>query len=386
MIHTCRFKYAVSETSHVVDERSDIWANLLPATRHGEDPGRLQATVGHYFQAATEFLSHHDFKVITTGARVLCGRSMAAREIDNIRICLVKHGTFYHPSQVTVTAKDSSVFHMALNLAVSPQGIQCIDREFAAIESLSRRTSHIPILIGKGEVTTGDGIVCSMFAAQWFDDYHEFHISLDKNEPSVVVWDGSRGHYFLSDQEIGDLYRQAAFIMTCCYNPRSCELIQPWHHAAGDFVVRRDDEGLHVRLITVRQYTSMAEDIPDDPEILVDAALIFLIGLSIRMRLDRVDGIKDTAWAKDLCVPAVVRGFYEGLVHSAPEWVAPFNTFVSDLDESDLMERAHMVIGAYHPDAPDLAVILPRLDEHMILMARALKTQDHPMNTGHAPR
>lgn len=382
----CRFTYSVSDTSHVVDQTSDIWSSHLPASRNPHDSNRSPATVGHYFNAATQFLSENDCDVIKKGARLLCGRTLATHDIDLINICLVKHGTFYHPARVTVTAKDGFVFHLALNLAVSPEGMQCIDRECAALEALMHRTNAVPALIGKGTAAPGGGITCAMFVARWFDDFHEFHISFDGDAPSMVVWDDTRGHHFLSETEISELYRQAAFIMTCCYNIDTCEQIQPWHHAAGDFVVKRDDKGLYVRLITVRQYTPMLEDIPDDPEILVDAALIFLIGLSIRMRLDRVDGIKDTAWAEDLCVAAVVRGFYEGLHHSAPDVEIPFADFVSVLGVPDLTERAMMVIGAYHPDAPDLAVIRPRLGDHMVLLARALKTQHERMEAESGPR
>lgn len=382
----CAFEFSVSDMTRIVDEQSELWAEHLPASRHPGDTERSKATVGHYFRAATGFLSRDRCRVVKAAVHELLDTDIEPEDLDRIHICLVKHGTFYHPSHVIVSLGDGQSVHLALNLAVSDEGRLCIDREYAALETLSGRTTSVPAVYGQGSVTLDEDIQCAMFAARWFEDFHEFHLSMDQGRQTMVVWDDARGHYFLSDDEIADLYRQASSVMTCCYDPGTCEQIQPWHHAAGDFVVRRNEDGLAVRLITVRQYISMFREIPDDPEVFIDAALIFLISLSIRMRLDRIDGIKETAWADDLCVPAVVRGFYEGLEQTAPGLVLPFRNFVADLDEEDLMERAMMVVGAYHPDSPDLAVIHAGQENHVALLTRVLKTQDKRKKNGCDPR
>jgi hypothetical protein len=82
-----------------------------------------------------------------------------------------------------------------------------------------------------------------------------------------------------------------------------CQIF-PWHHAAGDFVIRVDGEKTSVKMITVRDYVPMAgiETEPDSEQAILDALVIFFIHLSVRMRLDRLDGVNEVVWAPDACL------------------------------------------------------------------------------------
>ena len=62
-----------------------------------------------------------------------------------------------------------------------------------------------------------------------------------------------------------EVYRQAAFILTLYYDVETFEQIFPWHHAAGDFVVKADEGAVDVRLVTARQYAPMIEPNDDMP-------------------------------------------------------------------------------------------------------------------------
>ena len=86
-----------------------------------------------------------------------------------------------------------------------------------------------------------------MFLGDWFDGFHEFHLTqqADSDELAMVVWDGATARCLLSEKQAMDLYRKTAMILTACYDPITLCQIFPWHHAAGDFVVRveRDRDG-----------------------------------------------------------------------------------------------------------------------------------------------
>lgn len=359
------FVFSVSDVRNTVDEKTDLWLRHLPSTRHPGDATCSPVTVGDYFTAARRFLSDNDFAVVKTAALDILDQPIEPLDIAGLSICLVKHGTFYHPSRVDIRLGDERRCALVLNLAVSPAGRACIDRECAALRHLAHRTDALPKVYGKDHLTSGAGVDVSLFAARWLDDYHEFHLSREGRGHNILVWDEGRGHYFLSEEEQDDLYRQAALILTRCYNPLTCEQIQPWHHAAGDFVVNKSGHKLDVKLITVRQYTSLFEEVPDDREALVEAAMIFLVNLSIRMRLDREDGIKETLWADDRCLSPVVAGFLEGLGAQDQSLVDLFKAVVLKTPETQWMDVANMLIQSYHPRSPELPVIQEHLANHM---------------------
>lgn len=93
--------------------------------------------------------------------------------------------------------------------------------------------------------------------------------------------------------------------------------IFPWHHAAGDFVVRFRDPGLDVRLVTVRDFRPMFDaGATEAPRWFLEALLLFFLNLTIRMRLDRLDGVGDLVWADQWVLLAAIEGFFQGLVRS----------------------------------------------------------------------
>ncbi len=104
----------------------------------------------------------------------------------------------------------------------------------------------------------------SLFLADWFEGFHEFHLSLDPLDgiQKLVLWDGSPRPNYLSRHQTRHVYIEISKILTLYYNPRTYDQIFPWHHGAGDFVVRVDGDRIEVRLVTVRQYGPLAD--PED--------------------------------------------------------------------------------------------------------------------------
>jgi hypothetical protein len=184
----------------------------------------------------------------------------------------------------------------------------------------------------------------------------------------MALWDSARGRYSLSELQAREIYRQAATILTMYYDVETFEQIFPWHHAAGDFVVQADKKSIEVRLITARQYAPMLE--PSGGVSAHEALLFFLLNLSLRMRLDRFDGVGPVAWADDACVDATVEGFIEGLrVKKRQRWISKhfldeFVKHIRTFTEKDLEDRLEALVGACDQSAPDIPVIRNHLKRH----------------------
>jgi hypothetical protein len=218
-----------------------------------------------------------------------------------------------------------------------------------------------------------------MFLGQWFDGYHEFHISIDPvdKEPKIMVWDDARGRFFLSAGQTKTLYAQASKILTAYYNLESFEQIFSWHHAAGDFVVKTENEELELKLVTVRQYAAIFENqkntptAPGDPQRILQVLLIFFLSLSIRMRLDRLDGIGEMVWSDSIAVEATLIGFLEALsmqpdVQSLPEPpLACFIAYLTSCTAGDLIDLTAAIANRLNPQMPGLALVKKNILPHV---------------------
>ena len=175
----------------------------------------------------------------------------------------------------------------------------------------------LPKVFYKGEVvrhTSKGDATLSHSVQEWFEDYHEWHLSLDDSgRQQITVWDMGKGYRTFSLEEGAEIHRQAAKIITLCYDFRTGRQINPWSHAAGDFVVKVDERSFSVRLTTVRGYEPLPlfrEERSFDPLIRIS---YFFLNLTVRMRLDRLDGIGSVLWAESSILHPVVSGFCEAL-------------------------------------------------------------------------
>ena len=68
-----------------------------------------------------------------------------------------------------------------------------------------------------------------MFLGDWFDGFHEFHLTRrsDSGGPVIRVWDGADCPCLLSKKQAADVYRTASMILTACYDP-----ITTWSNTA----------------------------------------------------------------------------------------------------------------------------------------------------------
>jgi len=371
------FNFFLAEDLTPVTQYDAIWQAHLPSGRNQAANSSDDAiTYCEYFEAIRLFLEKDRFRNLLA-PRATQYSSVTPDDINAIRIIQEKHGAFYHPARLEVDMK-MQCHRFALNVAISDAGLNGINLEYASLRYLNRSFPFhfIPEVYLKGTIALNNGKKSiGIVMAEWLNGYDEFHLSHTANgKLRIVVWDQKKGAWFLPDDRVMELYMKAAEILTCYYNIDTFEQIFPWHHGAGDFILKSESDRLRIKLITVRQYAAMLDfdnGNQKSDEIRMEALLLFLLNLSIRMRLDRIDGVGDIAWANDTAVEGVLKGFFSALALKSAanqitdSFVCQFHEYLASQTESGLYELATSIISTYHPQAPDIPVIQRNLDDHI---------------------
>jgi len=386
--------YFLYDTTTPVDADHPSWQQPLPLSRHLTDKNDdLSISHGEYFLAIRRFLENNHFDIIARALGRRLQKKVKTADINEIRVCLAKHGEFYHPARLEVSVGQQST-DFVLNVAVSDNGIQTLHEEYHSLKRLNDEftPSFIPRVYGFGEIKAAGHRKIPLFLGDWLENYHEFHISGDPtgDAANIRVWDGDENRALLSADQQVEIYRQAARILTYYYNVESFEQIFAFHHAAGDFIVRFDNGGIDLKLITVRRYASLLrnqdnlENGNPDVETILQALLLFFLGLSIRMRLDRIDGVGDIVWADSLAVAATLEGFFEGLIlkpriPSLPDTIDRcFAYFLSLCSGEDIGNLCRSVVHAMDPRDPEAAFIMQNIDEHITSLTRSIEQFFNP--------
>ncbi len=324
-----------------------------------------------YFYVIRDFILQDSFAPLVQAASRMLDAEIAPHDLKKAVVRSEKHGAHYHPASVEAFFHQGRI-KICLNVAVHESGNYQLEHEAEVLGLLHHKFGlpHLPRPYYQGRFN-------SMFflVAEWFEGYHEFHLSLDHaGRQRLKLWDYDHGPKFLSPEQCFEIYRRIAFILTSYYDPESTAQIYPWHHAAGDFVAGiREQEGLpaqvRVRLTTARGYTSLVDMTAGTPSGSLIGLFHFFLNLSIRMRLDRLDGVGESAWADDLCLEAFVRGFFDvfksspgsgSLLPSADYFLEVLRSF-----SPGELRRACLPILETCQETEDLPIILPHLDEHI---------------------
>jgi hypothetical protein len=382
-----RFSYFISPLETPVSQNSDIWLQPLPLSRHcSGEKSEISLGHGEYFQAIRNFFENDGNEIVCRALTRRLQQDVKAHDIREIHICLVKHGEFYHPVRIEVLAHHQKIFFV-LNVAVSETGIKAINKEYHCLIKLNDEfpICFLPEVFGFGEVaSTGDHKI-RMFLGHWFEGYNEFHVSRDPldNRNKILVWDDIRRRCYLSLKQSAELYRQAARILTYYYNVESFEQIFPWHHGAGDFVVKNDKADLDLKLISARGYAPLftnpnrLKNGEKDTELILQALLIFFLNISIRMRLDRYDGVGDIVWADGPVVQSTLDGVMDGLalkqsVASMPALDNCFRYYLSVCTKEDLYELSNALVETFDRRAPEVQIVQQHLKEHVEELSRVI--------------
>lgn len=309
-----------------------------------------------------------------------------AGAIQSVDIISEKHGSDYHPARIAVHGEDS-VFSLVVNVAMTVRGKLRLEEDFRLLQRLRGKyqTDCVPRVYFMGEQAACDendhDSPMLMFLAEWFDGYHEFHVSAraENDVRQVILWDMDRGYAVLGEDETHEVFRQAAVILTLFYDTQTFEEIYPWHHASGDFVVGRKAGKIDVRLITVRQYAPRPVFTEHSENNRILALGLFLANLTVRMRLDRLDGVGDVAWLDEQCVKATTQGFLDGMKQKIaagdcdPEFFDRFLHTMQSLPVPELVDLFRAVVESYDPAAPDTPVVTERLVDHVFQVHRCFQ-------------
>lgn len=241
--------------------------------------------------------------------------AVRVEQIGAIRLNLEKHGAFYHPIRVEVRLTNDQFFNLVLNGAVSEPGHTLVQKEFDLISNMVKtRANWIPEMFGCGGVEMY-GMKSSFLLGEWLEGFHEFHLTEDNKRRQVVIWKANGRCDYADESFFFPVYRKIAYILALYYDPETFCQIWPWHHAAGDFIVKKDTGGYDVRLITVRGYRNLTEFDPLSSEssyFFWPAMLFFFLNLTLRVRLDRLNGTGKPVLVDEKVIPFIIDGFFEG--------------------------------------------------------------------------
>jgi hypothetical protein len=373
-----QFYYFLSNDEHPVTKNLPLWNAAIPlsrtaAFRKPRAPEDSSITYAEYFKAVVDFLAARSFKAVHKAVSSVLNRKIHPNALAEIRIYLAKHGAFYHPAKiVTLVEKRQVVF--VLNVAISAVGREYMAGECHHLRRLDKTYwfGFTPKIYAYGCVQIDSDRQVRMFLGEWFEGYHEFHVTEEKDRHirRIAVWDPQKGKFFLSKAQATKLYEEASTILTAYYNLESYEQIFSWHHAAGDFVVNLSAAEPKVKLVTVRRYEALFNERDDDPAARVNALLLFLLNMSIRMRIDRIDGVGELSWTDDFVMEGILRGFFKGLRLAAikaavPDtFIATFKAFLKAVPENDFFELFHAIMERMGPANPDQAVVRSHVNSH----------------------
>jgi len=343
-------------------------------------------TLGDYFKSIEAFLLKNPAKPLHSILKKRFNKQTDINSIQEILIRSEKHGALYHPASIEVMVERKQL-KIAVSTAVSEKGKLWLAHEYEILKYLnhSYKLPYLPNIYTKGEVECKAADqkheTLVMILSEWFEDYHEWHLSIDETDRSrrICIWDLKNGNRYASEQEAFEIFRQASKILTVYYDTNSFNQIYPWHHAAGDFIVGTRNGSIDVKLTTARRYESIMGSFSEDTVNPIIAIVYFFLNLTVRMRLDKLDGVGKTVWAGDFSAGASTAGFFEALITLETEdrynlgKVEDLLSLLQSFSEEELEGLFQSLLILYQKDDPeDLAVIQENLGGHINLLYQTL--------------
>ncbi len=343
-------------------------------------------TLGNYFDTVKACILKDRGELLKCALKSRSHEDFSLEDVRKIQIRSEKHGILYHLASVEVFMVETHV-KFTLSTAISGKGVECIMHEHNILDRLNRNSelSFLPEIYGIRKMTchTAQGKTeeMVMLAAQWFEDYHEWHMAVDPADgrQKIQIWDLKRGPRYASTTEASIIIEECSKILTLYYDFGDFSHIGAWHHAAGDFIVNTQRCGkLNVRLTTVRKYAPQPATEDANPMI---AIIYFFLDTTIHMRLDRLDGVGETVWLDDFAVTATVKGFFEGLRTRETKGSGVVGAQAADLlsllqsfDRPELDQVFEPLLADYAAqDSNGMDLISAHIDDHISFLCQALQ-------------
>jgi len=329
-------------------------------------------TLADYFEAIENFILSEKGRWLLQAIDDVINRSTRMEDIDTIVVRSEKHGALYHIASVETFTEDQKV-KFTVSAAISEPAKEWLSHEFDILNFLNQRFNfpYLPRVYFKKRVQHRSETIL-MSLSEWFQGYHEWHLTMDgMDRQQIVIWDVEHGNRFASKEEVYGIYRDSSKILTLYYDIMDFRQIYPWHHAAGDFVVMGGKESIKVKLTTARRYESIMVFLGENNINPLVAIIYFFLNLSLKMRLDRLDGIGAMAWAEEPVLRAVMDGFFEGLKAKEGEgtsWIVRAEELLNILKSFNKAELEVMLISLLElyskGYSEDFSVVEQHLSEH----------------------
>ena len=336
-------------------------------------PGAASATYGQYLGMVSRLLSQNAFAFLKDLLAKQHKPTPEVEKVSRIELISEKHGALYNVSRLRVHFADD-VRSFAVNSAFSEEQQAFLQVEAKLLRDL-HASSGLPYLPVPFIAASVPGLM--VLIAEWFENHHEFHLSLNPSGiPAINVWKQGGKPQFLDAPKSMEIYAQVSRILTLYLDHGSFSQIYPWHHAAGDFIIDESQNPPSLRLITVRGYRPLLAKESDLRDKML-GSLHFFVNLTIRMRMDRLDGTGELAWATPQCLPGVIRGFVEGWEtrrgnENLPKAVEIFSLFL-DFSPDERLAFAEVVAADGRIEANEGDFLFPRLPGHVNELFDALK-------------
>jgi len=344
-------------------------------------------TLGDFFRAVGDFFIQNMDRDRTDVPGESRGRPAGSGEIDSLLIRYEKYGSLYQMASVEVLAGGDRAKY-AVSAALAPEAKTVLDDEFELLKGLNRRyrLPYLPQVYFKDDVGIekegmADSFVMSL--SEWFEGFHEWHFTGEPESRQVmVIWDQEKGYRHASPHESLEIIRQASKILTLYYDTETYHQIFPWHHGAGDFVVRPRKDGIDVRLVTARGYEPIVSSVDGEQIDPMTAIGYFFLNMTIKMRLDKAEGMGEPVWAPGFILRAVTEGFLEAVRTKAAKGRDEYHAgsveslikILKELSEKNIQSRIHALTLSYKQHDPvDYEVIQRHSEDHAREVHRAIQ-------------
>lgn len=333
-------------------------------------------TLGDFFEGIRRFVWQNQGRHLSHLLSKIQGSPVTPGDIETLVLRYEKYGTLYHVISIEAGTKKNN-WKFALSVAQFQEAREILDREFHLLGLLNQKFDY-PYLpqaylndtleIKKAKNTETFAIALT----SWFEGYHEWHFQGDKNKAeTAAIWNMKKGFQSASKEELSEIIRLSTKILTLYFDTETYHRIHPWHHGAGDFVVKKDLKDIDVRLITVRGYESLASYVHNDHLRSLEAVLLFFLDMTLKMRIDKHGGMGDPIWAADSVLPSLRNGFIEALQFKEQKRDLPaFQTSdvirrLREFSKEDLYSKLAQLAAYYrYTDPVDFACIETHQKEH----------------------
>ncbi len=344
-------------------------------------------TLQDYFNALEQFLLlEHNDKLIEAVRNLLGKRDVTMDSIGKVDICSEKLGAFYHIAAVCLHV-DSASCKLAVSTAFTRSGRLCLERDFHIIQRLRKKTGdHClprPFYMGSTRCKSGHEFLIAV--SEWLDGFYEWHFSIEPQtgDRRIALWDTYSEKHFVSRSEEQEIFRQMAMILTLCFDPETGSQVCQWHNAAGDFIVRRRQGSISTRLTTVRNYQPIIDDQGYRQGDINLHLLFFFLDMTVRISMDRLDGVGAPVWTHHSLLSPVITGFVQGLDHMgkngklAPAKAEEFMTLLRSISLTELDDIFQPLREIYsRENQTDRKLIASNLDTHVKNLYKAIQNTE----------